>query len=122
MSGVTSIDFERPDGTRTFPHGRWDIVHIGDSTVAKATFEPGWHWADDVKPLVGTETCQQRHVGYLVSGRLRVAMEDGSEVTCGPGQAYIIEPGHDAWAEGDEPVVALEFASRSAASYAKEAS
>jgi hypothetical protein len=118
MGGVTSIDFDRPDETRTFPHGRWDVVHIGESTVARGTLEPGWHWQDDVKPIVGTETCQQRHVGYIVSGQLQVAMQDGTGATCVPGQAYIIEPGHDAWTVGDVPVVAIEYASRSAASYA----
>ena len=118
MGGVTSIDFDHPDETRTFTNGQWDIVHIGNSTVARATFQPGWHWGDDVKPLVGTDSCQQRHVGYLVSGSLRVRMEDGTEVTCCPGQAYVIEPGHDAWAEGDEPTVVMEFATRSAETYA----
>ncbi len=119
MGGVGSIDFDQPDETRAFPHGRWDVVHIGESTVARGTLEPGWHWAEDVKPIVGTESCQQRHVGYLISGQLRVTMEDGTEATLGAGQPYIIEPGHDAWTDGDVPVVAIEFASRSAASYAK---
>jgi len=122
MSGVMSIDFDQPDETREFPNGHWEIVHLGESTVARGTFQPGWHWADDVKPIVGTDSCQQRHVGYLISGRLRVRMVDGTEASCGPGQAYVIEPGHDAWAEGEEPTVALEFATRSAASYATPAS
>jgi len=121
MSGVMAIDFDNPDETRDFPNGQWNIVHAGESTLARATLQPGWHWGTDVKPLVGTDTCQQRHVGYMVSGRLKVAMEDGTEVTCEPGQAYTIEPGHDAWSVGEEPVVALEFASRSAESYAKKA-
>ncbi len=83
--------------------------------------QPGWHWAEHVKPIVGTEYCQQRHVGVIVSGRLRIRMQDGDEVTCTAGQAYVIEPGHDAWAEGDEPMVVLEFATRSAETYATRA-
>jgi len=118
MSGVTSIDFENADETRSFPNGQWDIVHIGPSTIARATLQPGWHWGDHVKPIVGTDSCQQRHVGYIVSGSLRVKMEDGTELTCVPGEAYVIEPGHDAWAEGDGPTVALEFATVSAETYA----
>ena len=116
MTGVTSVNFDQPDETRSFPNGQWDIVHIGESTVARATFQQGWHWVDDVKPLVGTDSCQQRHVGYLVSGRLQVRTEDGIELTIGPGQAYVIEPGHDAWT--DERTVAVEYATRSAATYA----
>lgn len=34
----------------------------------------------------------------------------------GPGDAYVIEPGHDAWVTGNEPVVAFES---SAEAYAK---
>jgi len=56
----------------------------------------------------------------MVLGRLKIAMEDGIELTCEPGQTYIIEPGHDAWSVGDEPVVALEFAIRSAETYATQ--
>jgi quercetin dioxygenase-like cupin family protein len=122
MSGVMSINFDQPDETRPFPNGQWEIVYIGPSTVARGTFQPGWHWADHVKPIVGTESCQQRHVGYLVQGALRVRTEDGTEVTCRPGEAYVIEPGHDAWAEGNEPTIALEFATRSAETYATKPS
>ena len=35
------------------------------------------------------------------------------------GQAYVIEPGHDAWVVGDEPVVGFEFESQAAEEYAK---
>jgi ethanolamine utilization protein EutQ (cupin superfamily) len=116
----TIVDFDQADETREFPHGRWDIVHIGDTVVGRGTMEPGWHWAEHVKPLVGTDSCQQRHVGYLVSGRLRVVMEDGTEMVCEPGQVYLIEPGHDAWSVGEEPVVGLEFSEQSAATYAQK--
>jgi hypothetical protein len=122
MGGVTGIDFDHPDETRTFPNGHWDVVHIGSSTIARGTMEPGWHWADHVKPIVGTDSCQQRHVGYLVSGSLRVRMVDGTELTISPGQAYVIEPGHDAWVEGDETTVGMEFATQSAETYATAAS
>jgi hypothetical protein len=37
-----------------------------------------------------------------------------------PGEAYVIEPGHDAWVVGDEPFVALEFESRAAEDYARQ--
>ena len=118
MDSIVDIDFDNPDETRTFPNGRWDIVHIGESTVARATFEPGWRWSDHVKPIVKTDSCQQRHVGYLISGQLGIRMEDGTEMICQPGHAYVIEPGHDGWVEGDSPVVTLEFATRSAETYA----
>jgi hypothetical protein len=36
-----------------------------------------------------------------------------------PGGAYVIEPGHDAWVNGDEGFVGFEFESGSAEEYAK---
>lgn len=119
MTGITTIAFDHPDESRTFAHGRSDIVRVGNSAVAQISLEPKWHWADDVKPLVGTDTCQVRHVGYLVSGRLRVTMDDGSELEIAPGQAYVIEPGHDAFVVGNDKVVAVEFSTEAAETYAK---
>jgi hypothetical protein len=106
----------------TFPNGRWDVVHAGTSTIARGTMEPGWKWSNDVKPMVGGEACQHRHVGYAVSGRLKITIEDGSEYTLEPGQTYTIEPGHDAEVVGNEAFVGMEFAPRSAESYAKPSS
>jgi hypothetical protein len=113
------INFDQPDETRNFPNGRWDVVHDGTSTIARGTMEPGWKWSNDVKPMVGGTSCQHRHVGYVVSGRLKITMEDGSEYIVEPGHTYVIEPGHDGETVGDEPFVGIEFAQRSAESYAK---
>jgi class 3 adenylate cyclase len=62
-----------------------------------------------VKSIVGTETCQARHVGYVLSGRLGIALADGSVLELPAGTAYDIPPGHDGWTVGDEPVVTLEW-------------
>jgi hypothetical protein len=119
MAGVEARGFDAPDETRTPDKTRIDVVRMGGTTAARYTFEPGWKWSECVKPVVGTESCQVRHVGVIQSGRLHVAHEDGSEGDVGPGDAYVIEPGHDAWVIGDEQVVAFEFESRSAEEYAK---
>lgn len=115
------IDFSAPDESRQFPNGQWELVHTGPTTIAKGVFQPGWRWSHDVKPLAGTETCQHRHVGLAISGRIHVKMEDGSEFEIDPGAAYTIEPGHDAWVVGDQPVVMYEFSPRAAEEYAKKA-
>jgi mannose-6-phosphate isomerase-like protein (cupin superfamily) len=119
MAGVEARGFDAPDETRTPDKTRVDVVRMGGTTAARFTFEPGWKWSECVKPVVGTDSCQVRHVGVIQSGRLHVAHEDGAEVDVGPGDAYVIEPGHDAWVTGDERVVAFEFESRSAEEYAK---
>ncbi len=82
--------------------------------------EPTKRWcriasnAVPVQSLPGSDPASRRRrsaPGAVVSGRLHVVHNDGSEEEARPGDAYVIEPGHDAWVVGDEPVVALEFES-----------
>jgi mannose-6-phosphate isomerase-like protein (cupin superfamily) len=122
MAGVTTVDFDRPDETRSFTHGKVDIVRVGASSIARLSLQPGWHWAEDVKPIAGTETCQVRHVGYLVSGRMQVTTEDGTQLDIGPGESYVIEPGHYAEVVGQDELIALEFATQAVETFAKTAS
>jgi mannose-6-phosphate isomerase-like protein (cupin superfamily) len=111
--------FDSPDETRQPEKTTIDVVRMGDTTAARFTFEPGWRWSECVKPVAGTDSCRARHVGVVHSGRLAVRHDDGSEIEVGPGDAYVIEPGHDGWVVGDEPFVAYEFESPSAAEYAR---
>jgi hypothetical protein len=60
-------------------------------------------------PLVGTELCPVRHVFHVQSGRMGLRVPDGSEEEVGPGAVVFLEPGHDSWTVGDEPVVFVEF-------------
>ena len=55
----------------------------------------------------------------MESGRLHVMMADGTDLVIGPGETYVIEPGHDAEVAGSEPVVALEFATQTAEAFAR---
>jgi uncharacterized cupin superfamily protein len=119
VAGVESRDFDSPDETRTPEKTRVDVVRMGATTAGRFAFEPGWRWSECVKPVVGTESCQLRHIGVVHSGRLAIKHEDGTEVEIGPGEAYVIEPGHDAWVVGDERFVGFEFESRAAEEYAK---
>jgi uncharacterized cupin superfamily protein len=106
MASLESQNFDTPHESRPFKaHGRMDVVTLGDFTLGKGTFEPGWRWSEDVKPIAGTESCQARHTGVMLSGRMGVRMDDGTEATFGPGDVMLIEPGHDAWVEGDEACV-----------------
>ena len=120
MAGIQSGDFDSPDETRTPEKTRVVVVRMGDATVARFAFEPGWKWSECVKPVAGTETCQARHVGVVQSGRMHVTHDDGTEMDLGPGDTYVIEPGHDAWVIGDEPYVGLEFEYQSAEQYARQ--
>lgn len=119
MAGVESKPFDSPDETRTPNKTRIDVVRLSSATAARLTMEPGWKWSECIKPVAGTDSCQARHVGVVQSGTLHVTHEDGSEVELAPGDAYVIEPGHDAWVSGDEQFVGFEFESRSAEEYAR---
>jgi hypothetical protein len=119
MAGIQSRDFDSPDETRTPDKTKVDVVRMGGTTAARFAFEPGWRWSECVKPVAGTDSCQARHVGVVQSGRLGVSHDDGSELEIAVGEAYVIEPGHDAWVIGDERFVAFEFEQRAAEEYAR---
>ena len=94
---------------RRFPHGRDDVVELDDLVVGRMTYEPGWPWSTDIKPIAGTEWCTYHHLGVSLSGRVRVETPDGTELEIGPGDVFEIPPGHDAWVVGDEPWVSVDF-------------
>ena len=102
-------NLDTPDDKRSFDHGQLAMVNLQGATIGRATFEPGWRWSTDVKPTAGTESCQVAHTAYVVSGRMRVRMDDGAELDLGPGDAHVVGPGHDAWVIGDEPLVTIDF-------------
>ena len=103
-----NLDFS-PDETREFEKGKVEIANFGTVTIGRAIFEPGWSWSKCVKPIANTSSCQAPHTQYVISGRLKVVMDDGTEKEFGPGDAAIIPPGHDAWVVGNESVVAIDF-------------
>ncbi len=119
MAGVEARGFDSPDETRTPDKARVDVLQIGSTTAARYTFQPGWRWSESVKPIAGTDSCQVRHVGVAQSGTLHVTHEDGTDLEIGPGDAYVIEPGHEAWVVGDEVFVGFEFEPGSAEAYAR---
>lgn len=103
--------FADPDEVRRVPNGVVEIVNLDEIAVSRFVFQPGWDWSKDVGPIAGTRSCQHRHVGYTVSGRLGVRMDDGTILSIGPGEAYEIPAGHVGWVEGDVPWESVEFTS-----------
>ena len=103
-----SLDYS-PDETRTFDKGKIELANLGDVVVGRSTFEPGWSWEKCVKPLVKTDSCQAPHTMYVISGRMKVRMDDGTETETGPGDTAVVPPGHNAWVVGNEPCIAIDF-------------
>src|SRR6476646_2216701 len=110
MGALEGKTFDSPDEVREFKaNGKVELVSFAGGPVGKGTFEPGWKWSNDVKPLAGTDSCQVEHVGYVLSGRMKLVMDDGAEHEYQPVEAFRMPPGHDAWTVGDEPCVLLDF-------------
>src|SRR5439155_18705280 len=85
--------FDHPDETRSIEKGKIEVVQVGGLTAMRVRFEPGWRWSDCVKPVAGTESCQVAHTMHVVSGRMAVRMDDGSQAEFGPGAVGTIPPG-----------------------------
>jgi quercetin dioxygenase-like cupin family protein len=102
---------EKADEVRTPSKTRVEVVRLDGYTMGRFIFEPGWRWSECIKPVAKTESCQNSHVGFAVSGRLTVTTKDGAKKNISPGDSYTIPPGHDAWVEGSEPFVCIEVMS-----------
>lgn len=109
----------KPDEVRPFKDGKGkvEVVTLGNLTMGRGEFEPGWRWSEHVKPLAGTDSCQAAHTGVVLEGRMIVKMEDGSQMEFGPGDAFYMPPGHDAWVVGDKRCVLIDVTG--VAQYAK---
>lgn len=86
-----------------------DVVTLGQFTLGRGVFEPGWRCSNDVKPIAGTDSCQVHHTGLCPSGQMTIKPDDGEEVTIGPGDVIDLDPGHDAWTVGDEACVLVDI-------------
>ena len=116
---IQSKSFDTPDEQRTPDKTQVAVVKLPGVSVARITFQPGWRWSDCIRPVVGGDSCQVRHLGTLLSGEMEVVHDDGSKARLVAGDAYVIDPGHDAWVVGDQPAIGLEFESTAAETYAK---
>lgn len=105
-------NLDTPDETRPFQadKGHLELVEVGAGSVGRATFRPGWRWSEHVRPIAQTPSCQAGHQGYVISGRMRIRMDDGVEEEFGPGDVMVVPPGHDAWVLGDEACVVIDWA------------
>ncbi|NIH81044.1 cupin domain-containing protein [Amycolatopsis viridis] len=119
MSDLRKLSLEEPEEVRPFEDGsgQLELVNVEGGAIGRATFQPGWQWSKHVQPIAGTDSCQASHLGYVLSGRMRVRMDDGDQADFGPGDVMMIPPGHDGWVVGDEPCVVIDWSGY--ADYAK---
>ena len=107
--------FEKPDETREFPYGKFEIVHVAGIRLGRATYQPGWKWSVHNAPKAGTALCHVPHTGLVVSGHGVVQYDDGRKVDLTPGTIFhITSTPHDSWVEGTEAYVSLHVLPASA--------
>jgi hypothetical protein len=118
-TGLRKFSLDAPEEVRPFEgdSGHLDLVNLEAGPVGRAVFKPGWRWSENVKPIAKTDSCEAPHVGYFISGRMHVVMDDGTEDDFGPGDVMVCPPGHDAWTVGNEDCVVIDW--QGFADYAK---
>ena len=118
MSTVVKKSFDSPDEVRAPDKAKVSVCDLGGIAAAKLVLQPGWSWETCVKPMVGGESCQAKHVGTVISGQMAAKHNDGTEQVFGPGDVYVIEPGHNGWIVGLSLIHISEPTRRTPISYA----
>jgi uncharacterized cupin superfamily protein len=109
MATVEKKNLNQPEETKKLVKAKMESVTVANVKITRVTAAPGWRWSTDLKPAVGTASCQVAHLLYVLSGKLRVRMDDGKEEEFGQGDVGRVPPGHDGWTVGDKPAVWLEI-------------
>src|ERR1700681_4946132 len=94
---------------RNIGHVQLEVGRAGAARVKRMIYPPGFRWSRDMKPVVGTDLCMHAHVGFLARGEIHIEYADGCVVEHKAPQIVAIDPGHDGWVVGKEPVVLIEF-------------
>ena len=94
---------------RNIGHVKLEVGRAGDARVKRMIYPPGFRWSKDMKPAVGTDLCMHAHVGFLARGEIHIEYADGCIVEHRAPQIVAIEPGHDGWVVGKQPVILIEF-------------
>lgn len=109
MPRLQAKSFASPDDVHSMPGMQVEMVGLDDTKVGHCRFEPGWRWSRNMGPLLGTQSCPMRHVGYTIAGSLHVVMDDGQTLDIPPGTVFEIPPGHDKWVVGGDVWECIEW-------------
>jgi hypothetical protein len=118
MAGIERKSLSQPDSRVDYgEQGSAAKVTVGmagfgvgsESTVWLSTLQPGWSWQRNIKPSVPFESCPLHHREFVISGRIRYVLDDGSAVEASAGDHLLIEPGHQAQVVGDEACLLLDW-------------
>jgi len=81
MSYFPGMQKANLDAVKADEHGKIkkETVVLEGVSVTRVTFDVGAKWSSDLKEFAGTNSCQLPHVALVLSGTLRVVMDDGSQ-------------------------------------------
>jgi hypothetical protein len=86
-----------------------EVGRAGAARVKRMIYPVGFRWSVDMKPAIGGALCMHAHVGFLAHGEIHIEYADGCVIEHKAPQIVAIEPGHDGWVVGRQPVVMIEF-------------
>ena len=84
------------DSVRADVHGKIEkeTVALQGVSATRVTFDVGAKWSNDLKNYAGTDSCELPHVALVLSGTLRVVMDDGSQQDFSKNDVMLLPPGH----------------------------
>lgn len=112
QSNIITGNLSRAEQSGSFLDGsNRSVVQLMSAAIGLGTYLPGWKWSLHIGAQSGKPS--EKHIGYVVSGCMTIEDSNGHESQIGPGEAFEVSPGHDAWVVGTVPCVALDFTHRS---------
>ncbi len=93
------------------------VVILDSAAIGKGEYMPGWKWSKHAGAMTGKKS--EAHIGYIISGEMIIKGSDGTKVRLGPGEAFEVQPDHDAWVVGNKKCIALDFACLNKKKHAK---
>jgi hypothetical protein len=108
MSSIVSGNPANVESVRQFIDGSTrSHTLLRSAAIGLGVYQPGWRWSMHAGAQAGKSSAN--HIGYVVSGSMMVEDAVGDTQQVGPGFAFEVGPGHDAWVVGDSPCTALDF-------------
>ncbi len=107
-TGVRAIPvvkrFRAPDELLAFDDGRLEVIGLGGTAVAKASYVPGWRWSRS-GTIPAWAPRGGLHAGLVLTGRAALRTGDGSEIELSSGDLFEapLDAGYDLWVVGDRP-------------------
>jgi len=59
VSKLEASSHDSPDDVRRPDKATVEVNNLGDHSIARFTFQPGWTWASSIKPVAKTEHCER---------------------------------------------------------------